>query len=356
MVKRTMTFQRFVTDRIRIQVTSGGGGYSRITEVEAWGLDVGSNVALAANGAVASSSSTNSSWSPSYTIDNERAGVNWAGGGGGWVDSSGGVYPDWLQVVFNGRKRIDRVVVYTLQDNYAAPVEPTETMTYSLYGLVDFTVEAWNGASWVTVATVTGNNLVKRTVAFAAVTTDRIRVVATSGGGGYSRITEVEAWGRAAPSGSNFALASSGSVASASTTYGTYTASYAIDNDRRGSNWAGGAGGWIDNTPSTYPDWLQVDFGAARTIDRVVVYTLQDDYTNPVEPTDAMTFTTYGIIDFTVEGWNGASWLPLATVTGNNLVKRAVTFNPTSVSAIRVNVNNSAAGYSRITEVEAWGE
>jgi hypothetical protein len=46
----------------------------------------------------------------------------------------------------------------------------------------------------VTLGTVTGNNLVKRTVSFSAYTTDRIRVLATAGAGGFSRITEIEAW------------------------------------------------------------------------------------------------------------------------------------------------------------------
>jgi hypothetical protein len=37
--------------------------------------------------------------------------------------------------------------------------------------------------------------LVKRTVNFAATTTDRIRVNITSAVASYSRITEIEAWG-----------------------------------------------------------------------------------------------------------------------------------------------------------------
>jgi hypothetical protein len=42
---------------------------------------------------------------------------------------------------------------------------------------------------------VAGNNLVKRQVSFTATTTDRIRVNITGGKGGYSRLTEIEAWG-----------------------------------------------------------------------------------------------------------------------------------------------------------------
>ena len=71
------------------------------------------------------------------------------------------------------------MVVYSLQDNYCNPVEPTDTLTFSLYGITAFTVEGWNGANWVTLATVSGNTLVKRTVSFAAYTTDRIRINVT---------------------------------------------------------------------------------------------------------------------------------------------------------------------------------
>jgi hypothetical protein len=106
------------------------------------------------------------------------------------------MFPDWLQVQFNGTKTIDRVVVYSVQDNFVNPVEPTDTMTFLLYGLQDFLVQGFNGVSWLTLATVSGNNLVKRTVTFAPFATDRIRIYVSRGGSGYSRATEVEAWGK----------------------------------------------------------------------------------------------------------------------------------------------------------------
>jgi hypothetical protein len=153
------------------------------------------NVALAGNGGVASASSTfNAGYAPSGAIDNVRSGANW-GNGGGWADGTPNSFPDWLQVNFNGAKNIDHVVVYSVQDNYLSPVEPTDTMTFSLYGLVDFTVQGWDGANWVTLGTVSGNNLVKRTVNFSPYTTDRIRINITNALNIWSRITEVEAWG-----------------------------------------------------------------------------------------------------------------------------------------------------------------
>ena len=109
-----------------------------------------SNVALASAGGVASASSTYSAGYPVGAVNNnERAGINW-GNGGGWNDATADTYPDWVQITFNGSKTIDRVVVYTLQDNYANPVEPTDTLTFSRYGVTAFTVQGWNGAAWIT--------------------------------------------------------------------------------------------------------------------------------------------------------------------------------------------------------------
>jgi len=63
-------------------------------------------------------------------------------------------------------------------DTFWNPSEPTETMTFSLYGITDYQVQYWNGSSWLTVpgGTVTGNNKVWRKLAFPNLTTDKIRV------------------------------------------------------------------------------------------------------------------------------------------------------------------------------------
>src|SRR6266404_4764613 len=157
---------------------------------------VSSNVALASAGAVASASSSYSGGYPASAINNsERAGLN-PGNGGYWNDATPNALPDWVQITFSGAETVDRVVVYSLQDNYLSPVEPTDTQTFSLYGIMGFTVQGWDGAAWVTLATVSGNNLVKRSVTFAAYTTDRIRINITGTVDWWSRLTEVEAWGQ----------------------------------------------------------------------------------------------------------------------------------------------------------------
>jgi hypothetical protein len=159
------------------------------------------NWALAANGGVASASSTYSpSYSPAGAINGDRKGVNF-GFGGGWNDGTPNAVPDWLEVDFNGTKLIQEVDVFSMQDNYSSPVEPTLTMTFTSFGLRAFEVQYWNGTTWVDVpgGAITNNNLVWRQVVFAPVTTSKIRLLITGGLNGYSRVMEVEAWGAAAP-------------------------------------------------------------------------------------------------------------------------------------------------------------
>jgi hypothetical protein len=314
----------------------------------------GTNVALASTGAVASASSTYSYTLPVAAINNnERAGTNW-GNGGGWADATPNVFPDWVQINFNGSKTIDRVVVYTVQDNYSSPVEPTDAQTFSLYGVTDFSVQAWNGSAWVTLGAAAGNNLVKRTINFAAYTTDRIRINISGALNSSSRITEVEAWGVSAGS-SNVALSVLGAAASASSTFSASHPVAAINNNERaGAGWGNG-GGWADGTSNAYPDWVQIIFNGTKTIDHVVVYTVQDNFASPIEPTDVQTFSLYGVTDFTVQGWNGSAWVTLGAAAGNNLVKRTVNFAAYATDRIRINVTNALASSSRITEVEAWG-
>jgi len=368
------------------------------------------------------------------------------------------VFPDWVRIDFGGMKSIDHVVVYTLQDNYANPIEPTDTQTFSLYGVKAFTVEGWNGTGWTVLGSVNNNNLVKRTVTFATYTTNAIRINISNALASHSRLVEVEAWGvdgpslpatttdlvsdvnpaisgatvaltatvhGAAPTGSvsftdsgapitgcsaitltgsgnaptvvcststlatgtraivanyggdaanaassspplsqtiqppagssNVALASVGAVATASSQYsGAYPASAVNNGDRKGTGWGNG-GGWNDATNGIYPDDVQIDFNSTKTIDRVVVYTLQDNYANPVEPTDTQTFSLYGVTAFTVEGWNGTGWTVLGSVSNNNLVKRTVTFAAYTTDVIRIKLSAALGLYSRIVEVEAFG-
>jgi RHS repeat-associated protein len=157
----------------------------------------------------------------------------------------------------------------------------------------------------------------------------------------------------------NVALSSNGATASASTTSSTsYPASAAINGDRRGTGWGSG-GGWMDKTSNSYPDWLEVDFSGSKTIDEIDVFTLQDNYTSPSDPTTSMTFSLYGIVDFQLQYWDGGSgsWVTVSggNISGNNKVWKQVTFSQITTNKIRVNVTSALSNFSRVTELEAWG-
>ena len=99
----------------------------------------------------------------------------------------------------------------------------------------------------------------------------------------------------------NVALASVGAVATGSSSYSTaYPVSAVNNNDRKGA----GTGRWKDATYRLFPDWVQIAFNGSKTVSRVVVYSVQDNYTAPVDPTDSMTFTKYVLKCFQVQGWN----------------------------------------------------
>jgi hypothetical protein len=412
------------------------------------------NQALAANGGVAGTSSVHSVGYPVAAVnDGNRSGAGW-GNGGGWNDATRNVYPDWVEIDFNGPKAITEIDVFTLQDNYNNPASPTETMTFSLYGITAFNVQYWNGAAWVTVpgGGVTGNTNVWRRFYFTSITTRKIRVLVNASLSGYSRIVEIEAWGTNTladqpptvnlsaptpgatftapaditlsasasdpdgtvakveffqgtvklgevltapytlswtnvPAGSytltavatdnigvsmtsspvvitvvssvsiNQSLAANGGVASASSVHSAgYPVAAVNDGNRSGAGWGSG-GGWNDATRNVYPDWVEIDFNGPKAITEINVFTLQDNYTNTVAPTETMTFSLYGITAFNVQYWNGAAWVtvPGGSVISNTNVWRRFSFTSITTRKIRVLVNASLANYSRIVEIEAWG-
>jgi RHS repeat-associated protein len=157
--------------------------------------------------------------------------------------------------------------------------------------------------------------------------------------------------------GLNVALSANGGVASASSSFSLgYLPSGAINGDPNGIN-LGFGGGWMDGSYAAFSDWLQVDFQATKTISEIDVFTAQDDQSNPSQPTEEMTFISYGATNYAVEYWKDNAWVlvPNASVSTNNKVWRRFVFSNIRTSKIRVSINDSADNtYSRIVEVEAW--
>lgn len=225
------------------------------------------NVALAANGGTAlASSAFGAGWGASGTINGDRNGLSWESGGG-WNDANKDVYPDWLEVDFSGTKQVDEIDIFTVQNNYSAPSAPTPSMTFTLFGVRDFEVQYWNGSAWTPVpgGTVTGNTLVWRQFVFSAITTSKIRVFVSKGADGYSRLTEVEAYG--VPAG-NSAPSVSISSPSSGTTFtspaSTTISASASDTDGTVASVAFYANGVLIGTDTTSPfsvPWSSVPAG-----------------------------------------------------------------------------------------------
>ena len=90
------------------------------------------------------------------------------------------------------------------------------------------------------------------------------------------------------------------------------------------------------------------------------MFTVQDNYTAPTEPTLSTTFTKFGVQDFVVEYRTGSGWaeVPGASVISNTRVWRQFNFVPLTTSRIWVLVTRALASRSRLVEVEAyavWG-
>jgi hypothetical protein len=209
------------------------------------------------------------------------------------------------------------------------------------------------------VALVGTGNVRTATCSTSSLAAGTYSIVGTYGGdaanSGSSSGTVSQSVSTLPTSATNVALSTVGAIASASTTASnSYLAKNVINGDRKGANWGNGSSGWQDATASAYPDWVQINFNGSKTITKVVVFSRQDSST-PVEPTDTMTFTLYGLKDFTVQGWNGSSWVTLGTVTGNSLVKKTVSFSAFKTDRIRVNVTRALTMWTRIVEIEAWG-
>ncbi len=129
-----------------------------------------------------------------------------------------------------------------------------------------------------------------------------------------------------------------------------------IDGDRVGAGWHHDRGGWNDATQGKWPDWIAIGLPAPKQIGRVEVFTLQDAFPigSWVEPTEALRFTKYGIVDFEVQLKTNAQWQSVGRIRDNDRVWRTVTFDPRTATAVRVVVHAAKQDYSRIVEIEAY--
>lgn len=152
----------------------------------------------------------------------------------------------------------------------------------------------------------------------------------------------------------NWALASNGGVAS-----GT-NASSAGPGGNFDKFWVNNGGSPLYDGTVTHcyvahaPDTIVVTFDAVHSVDNVIVWFYDFDG-RATDPGDFDTAATYYPINFTIDTWDGASWVTQATVTGNNNLKRSFSFGPVSTSKVRLNVTSDSIGAWLTQEIQAFG-
>lgn len=147
------------------------------------------------------------------------------------------------------------------------------------------------------------------------------------------------------PAGRNVARSSEGATATASSHYSaSFPAAAVINGDRHRLQVGGAYNIWHSAAGAPKPDWVEVAFGGAKTVDEVSVFTQQDDYNNPVMPTEGQTFALYGPRRFDVQYWTGSSWATIqgGSVSGNDRVWRRLTFPAVTATKIRVLIHAAA--------------
>lgn len=143
----------------------------------------------------------------------------------------------------------------------------------------------------------------------------------------------------------NVALSSAGSTATASSTAAGFDPNNVLNGQTSSEAWGTPGVGWQDATAGTFPDTLTINFGTARTIDKLVLYTL-DSATQPA--------STAGVRDYTVNYWDGANWKLLTSVSGNTQGTITSSFGPINTSQLQINITAANASTSNVVQVQAF--
>jgi hypothetical protein len=161
----------------------------------------------------------------------------------------------------------------------------------------------------------------------------------------------------AAPGEVNWALASAGAKAKASSESveddTRYPAAGVIDGVRTDAGWGQGHG-WASRAREPLPQWIEVAFSAPRSIERFVVIT----YGTATDPSST---EVWGVKRYDIEVWDDAAnaWKTVVSEPGRQMKMARVhkLETPARLSKFRVVVRDVAPNdkRARLLQVEAWG-
>jgi len=277
----------------------------------------GPNLAL---GKTASASSTNGPYGAG-NLNDGNASSYW---------ESSGAFPQWAQVDLGAATSVDQVVL-RLPGGWG-----TRNQTVTVQG-------SGNGSAFTTIAGATsytfnpaaGNAV---TIAFGATSTRYVRIsISANTGWGAAQLSELEVYGAGGSGGTNLAQGRPTAESGHADVYGSGNA---VD---------GNPGTYWESTNNAFPQWLQVDLGAAQNVDRVVLKL------PPGWGTRTQTLSVRGSTDgsaFTdLAGSRSYTFDP--AVAGNAVT---ISFARTSTRYVRVTVTaNSGWPAGQISEIEVYG-
>ncbi|MCF2945419.1 discoidin domain-containing protein [Paenibacillus tarimensis] len=243
------------------------------------------------------------------------------GGNYSWANNNGAPLPQHVYMNFGSNRTFNKIDLYTSQG----------------YVMADYDLQYWNGSSWVTLVSVTGNTSTHRSHTFGEVTSSQIRVVCRKGPANqtnYVRINELEVY--LDQTSTNKAI---GAAVSADSTFPGYSVNRINDGNR--STTLGGDYSWANNNGASLPQHVYMNFGSNKTFSKIDLYTSQG----------------YVLADYDLQYWNGSSWVTLVSITGNTSTYRSHSFNSITASQVRVVCRKGPAhqtNYVRINELEVY--
>ena len=247
---------------------------------------------------------------------------------------------DTITVDLGGPRRVERVVLYLLDDGAASAVRAPK----------QYSVELWREGGWTTVraadrdpAQPTGHRA--NAVSFAPVTTSRVRVVLTPNGDAPVGLSEVEVWGspevvadtRVPPH--DLALS-----ARASASFTASDARVEQVNDGVVAVTRYSRNRWTAVGSPNASDWIELDMGAPMTVGRIELYLWGDD--------DRVRAPK----NYAIQLWDGAAWQPAherSRFPARPLAsaRNVVLIEPTKTSRLRVVFEHARPAATGITEL-----
>ena len=258
---------------------------------------------------------------------------------------------DSVELDFGTARRLDTVKLYFLDDG-------KDVLAPASYAL-----EFHDGKTWQpipnqqrTPAEPAGHRA--NTIQFAARDITKLRAVFTHAKGGFTGLTEIEAWGEGAlpyvappakpgnlaynPLAKGFPTA----TASFSDSFGGVAKSAT---DGRIIYKPTPVNRWTSYGSPNPSDWLEVDFGEAKEVSRAEIY-IFDDHGGVQAP------ASYSVQYFTEGEWRDAASQTKSPATPIGGAMNTVTFSKVTTTKVRIVFTHQGKARSGVTELEIWKE